>query len=138
MFVDEYEKEKSLNNSTPLVEENELLIVEVEKKWKARARLDVAEDAYLKSLKSSETCLKKEVNDHDSLHTFSEAADDRLSDAAAALDKYLINRISTDKKLLRDNTQRAEKQYGKDTDALVNKIVEVERQRFQYLQCKSI
>ncbi|CAH8846193.1 unnamed protein product [Trichobilharzia szidati] len=146
-YANDYEMEKRLNESSPLDIERKKLIEKYEKKWKARASLDAAEDAHLS--RSSATCLKKEVNitvkvklmtGEKQIRELKKAADKRLYEIAKAYKQFMLNDDDTRKQhimiedLLILDTLSAEMKYGGEIDALVNKTVEVERQRLHYLK----
>ncbi|CAH8846195.1 unnamed protein product [Trichobilharzia szidati] len=103
-YANDYEMEKRLNESSPLDIESNMLIEKVEKKWKARARLDAAEDAHLS--RSSATCLKKEVNitvkvklmtGEKQIRELKKAADKRLYETAKAFEQFMLNDDDTRK-----------------------------------------
>nr|CAH8845490.1 unnamed protein product [Trichobilharzia regenti] len=142
-YANEYEKEKRLNQSTPLGTESDKLIEALEKKWKARARLDAAEDARLKSSKSLAKCVKRKENTPEKVNLASgekqilelkKAAIKGLYELIEVFKKYILNYDDELTDSLETDTLLAEVKYGREIDALVNKIVDVERQRLQYLQ----
>nr|CAH8845504.1 unnamed protein product [Trichobilharzia regenti] len=80
-------------------------------------------DAYLKSSKSSVTCSKKE-----------EAANKGLYEAAEAFKRYVLNQDKEKSESLREKFSSTALNFNSDINAVVDKIVEVEHQRFHYLQ----
>nr|CAH8845492.1 unnamed protein product [Trichobilharzia regenti] len=142
-YADEYEKEKRLHESTPLDVETGILQEKLEKKWKVRAKLNAAEDAYLKSSKSLAKCVKKEENTPEKVNLASgekqirelkKAVNTQLYVIVEAFKQLSLIRNNAKSTLLKAKAQTASAKYTNEIDALVNKVVEVERQRFQYLQ----
>ncbi|VDP97909.1 unnamed protein product [Trichobilharzia regenti] len=104
-------------------------------------------DAYLKSSKSSVTCSKKEEYTPEDLNLLKEiievrelkkAANKGLYEAAEAFKRYVLNQDKEKSESLREKFSSTALNFNSDINAVVDKIVEVEHQRFHYLQCKSI
>ncbi|CAH8867419.1 unnamed protein product, partial [Trichobilharzia szidati] len=125
---------------------SEILIETVENKWKARARLDAAEDAQLS--RSSVTCVKKEVNRLEKkymmesvrkkIEQLKRAAEDRLHFLFKAMKHFMLNKNMKIYDYLVEDIEFAKAEYHRGINELVKTAVELEDKRLHYLKCKSV
>ncbi|CAH8845443.1 unnamed protein product [Trichobilharzia szidati] len=143
-YANEYEEGKRLNKSTSLREEDIKILIETfEEKWKARARLDAAEDAQLS--RSSATCSKKEVYGPEEYYMTESVR--QIQELKKNAKNILHGLFQTFKQLVWNNKETlyaslerkikfAEEAYRSELDALAETVVDVEYKRLHYLKYK--